>query len=221
MSIKLKVSRLSHRVLQRKIVLTAFLIFFTDVCSPHPLIAASKTSSEAKKTDALPKVIIATNQGNITLELYPNDAPLTTKRFLKNVASGYYSHYVFSRYVTKLIIVAVSPKSKKRFQTHKSEWKNALKHERGVVGIMRTQTPNSEGNDFYISLGKQPYLDGAYTLFGRVTEGMEDVVAVLRPGDRIISANIIKPKKKKKVIKKNKKRRKRKRKKKSKRKATP
>jgi len=203
--------QLSHYILPRKkTVLAVSLLFFTAACPAQRLIAGPRTSAKANNTEALPKVIIATNQGNITLELYPSQSPLTTKRFLKNIASGYYSHYVFSRYVKDFIIVAVSPKSKKKLQTHTSEWNSTLKHERGVVGIMRTQMPDSEGNDFYISLGKQPSLDGAYTLFGRVIEGMDDVVAVLRPGDRIIRADIIKPKKKKKVTKKRRRRKKRK-----------
>ena len=58
--------------------------------------------------------------------------------------------------------------------------------------MARSQDPDSAGSQFYITLGPAPFLDGKYTVFGRVTSGM-NVVDAIRPGDRVKSIKIVGP----------------------------
>ncbi|HEU5319564.1 MAG TPA: peptidylprolyl isomerase, partial [Methylomirabilota bacterium] len=67
---------------------------------------------------------------------------------------------------------------------------NRRKHDRGVVAMARSQDPDSAGSQFYITLAPAPFLDGQYTVFGRVVKGM-DVVDRVKPGDRIASVRIV------------------------------
>lgn len=66
----------------------------------------------------------------------------------------------------------------------------ALKHERGVLSMARSQMPNSASSQFFITLAKLPFLDGDYAVFGQVTSGM-DVVDTIQQGDRIESATVV------------------------------
>jgi peptidyl-prolyl cis-trans isomerase B (cyclophilin B) len=66
----------------------------------------------------------------------------------------------------------------------------ALKHERGVLSMARSQMPNSASSQFFITLAELPFLDGDYAVFGEVTSGM-DVVDTIQQGDRIESARVV------------------------------
>ena len=67
---------------------------------------------------------------------------------------------------------------------------NKQKHDRGVIAMARTRDPNSAGSQFYITLAPANFLDGQYTVFGRVVSGME-VVDGIKVGDRIKSIRIV------------------------------
>jgi peptidyl-prolyl cis-trans isomerase B (cyclophilin B) len=73
----------------------------------------------------------------------------------------------------------------------KAEFNNR-KFERGVLGMARSQHPDSAGSQVYIMLGPAPFLNGKYTAFGQVTKGM-DVVDTIRVGDRITSIKVVSP----------------------------
>jgi peptidyl-prolyl cis-trans isomerase B (cyclophilin B) len=66
----------------------------------------------------------------------------------------------------------------------------ALKHDRGVLSMARSQMPNSASSQFFITLAELPFLDGDYAVFGEVTSGM-DVVDTIQQGDRIESAKVV------------------------------
>ena len=67
---------------------------------------------------------------------------------------------------------------------------NERKHERGAVAMARSQDPDSAGSQFYICFGPQPHLDGQYTIFGQVTEGME-VVDQIKQDDVMIKLSVL------------------------------
>jgi peptidyl-prolyl cis-trans isomerase B (cyclophilin B) len=73
--------------------------------------------------------------------------------------------------------------------TIKAEF-NKRPFDRGILGMARTEDPNSAGSQVYIMLGASPFLNGKYTAFGRVVSGM-GVVDQIRVGDRIKSVKII------------------------------
>jgi peptidyl-prolyl cis-trans isomerase B (cyclophilin B) len=160
--------------------------------APAPLGAPAKTATA---------VITLEKGGRITLEFFPADAPKTVENFVKLANQGLYDGTTFHRVEPGFVVQGGDPLSKKLpvgdpkigtggpGYTVKAEF-NKRKHDRGVVAMARSEDPNSAGSQFYITLAPANFLDGRYTVFGRVTSGME-VVDTIKPGDRIKTVKIV------------------------------
>jgi peptidyl-prolyl cis-trans isomerase B (cyclophilin B) len=147
------------------------------------------------QTKAPTAVITLDKGGEIALELFPEDAPKTVEAFLKLSREGFYDGTTFHRVVPGFVVQGGDPQSKtlpagdQRLGTGgpgynlKAEF-NKRKHDRGVLAMARSRDPDSAGSQFYITLAPTPQLDGQYTVFGRVTSGM-NVVDSIKVGDRI------------------------------------
>jgi len=146
--------------------------------------------------DKAPTAVITLDKGgDIAIELFPADAPKTVEAFLKLAREGFYNGTTFHRVVPGFVVQAGDPLSKTlpagdaRLGTGgpgyqlKAEF-NKRKHDRGVLAMARSRDPDSAGSQFYITLAPTPHLDGQYTVFGRVTSGM-NVVDAIKVGDRI------------------------------------
>lgn len=166
--------------------------------------AARKKTKEAKEEHV---VTMTTNKGKVVLDLFPKDAPKTVENFEKLVKEGFYNGIVFHRVVPRFVVQAGDPQAKgtpgKDFvynpdpahptlpiagtggpgYTIKAEF-NSRKHLKGALAMARKADPDSAGSQFYICLEPQPGLDGQYTVFGQVTEGMK-VVDTIQQGDSI------------------------------------
>jgi cyclophilin family peptidyl-prolyl cis-trans isomerase len=128
---------------------------------------------------------IFTKHGEIAVEFYANDAPKTVENFKKLASSGFYDNLVFHRIVPGFVIQGGDPNTKtdanrSRWGTGGPGWNvkaefNKNKHSRGALSMARSQDPNSAGSQFFIVLKDANFLDGQYTVFGRVTSGMEAV----------------------------------------------
>ena len=132
------------------------------------------------------------NGNDIRVEFYPEDAPKTVENFVTLAKKGFYDGLVFHRVVPDFVVQGGDPKGNGTGgpgYTIKAEF-NKQKHVRGVVAMARTQAPNSAGSQFYITLAPAHFLDGQYTVFGRVTSGME-VVDKIRVGDKMKSVKIL------------------------------
>ncbi|HUF93789.1 MAG TPA: peptidylprolyl isomerase [Candidatus Limnocylindria bacterium] len=139
--------------------------------------------------------------GEIRIEFYPADAPKTVENFMKLARDGFYDGTTFHRVEPTFVIQGGDPLSKTLPQGDpklgtgdpgykiKAEF-NKQKHDRGAVAMARSQHPDSAGSQFYITLGNANFLDGKYTVFGRVTSGM-DVVDRVRPGDRMKFVRVV------------------------------
>ena len=136
-----------------------------------------------------PIVTIEMENGNkIKLELYPEVAPNTVNNFISLVKKGFYNGTIFHRVIPSFMIQGGDPDGtgmggpgygiKGEFSCNGFE--NNLKHDKGVISMARSQSPNSAGSQFFIMAEKSPHLDGQYAAFGKVTEGMDEV-------DRIVS----------------------------------
>ena len=148
-------------------------------------------------------VITLDKGGEIAIEFFPADAPKTVENFVKLAGQGFYDGTTFHRVVPGFVAQGGDPLSKtlpagdRRLGTGgpgynvKAEF-NKQKHDRGVVAMARSQDPDSAGSQFYITLSPAPFLDGKYTVFGRVTSGM-NVVDGIRVGDKIKSVKIVGP----------------------------
>lgn len=140
----------------------------------------SKAPSKAPlATDAdLPEgnhVLMETELGSVTIELLPDVAPDTVANFKVLVNNGFYDGLTFHRVIAGFMAQGGDPQGTGTGgpgYSIKAEF-NDTKHLRGTVAMARTADPNSAGSQFYICFGPQPHLDGQYTVFGQVTEGME------------------------------------------------
>jgi cyclophilin family peptidyl-prolyl cis-trans isomerase len=128
---------------------------------------------------------IQTTFGDISIEFYPDAAPKTVENFIKLAKSGFYDGLVFHRIVPGFVIQSGDPNTKNaanrsRWGTGGPGWTvkaefNKNKHSRGALSMARSQDPNSAGSQFFIVLKDSSFLDGQYTVFGRVTAGMDSV----------------------------------------------
>ncbi|RDJ31950.1 MAG: peptidylprolyl isomerase [Crenarchaeota archaeon] len=127
-------------------------------------------------------VIIDTNFGTISFRLLPDIAPETVRNFQKLANSGFYNGTLFHRVIPGFMIQGGDPNTKK---SDKSQWGmggpgytvkaefNSRSHRRGIVSMARAMDPDSAGSQFFIVTTDSTFLDGQYTVFGEVTEGME------------------------------------------------
>jgi dolichyl-diphosphooligosaccharide--protein glycosyltransferase len=133
-----------------------------------------------------------TTQGIIKLQFFPNAAPNTVKNFETLAKSGFYNGTIFHRIVPGFVIQGGDPNTRPN-GTARDQWGqggppnkvnaefNAIPHHRGIVSMARAQDPNSAGSQFFIVLKDSDFLDGQYTAFGQVIQGMDvvDKIAAL------------------------------------------
>jgi cyclophilin family peptidyl-prolyl cis-trans isomerase len=132
------------------------------------------------------EAVVTTEMGSFRFEFAPDKAPRHVDQFLKLARQGYYDGSAFHRVVANGIIQGGDPLLKDP-KTPRNLWGSGglnmlagetsdLKHERGVVSTVRIPNkPNSDGSQFFVCVAPQPPLDGQFSAFGRVTEGMDVV----------------------------------------------
>lgn len=136
-------------------------------------------------------VITLENGNEIHLEFFPKDAPKTVENFVTLAKKGFYNGLTFHRVVPGFVVQGGCPKGTGTGgpgYTIPAEF-NANKHVRGSLAMARSQHPDSAGSQFYITYGAQPHLDNNYTVFGKVTSGMEHVDRI-RQGDKMKSVTV-------------------------------
>ncbi len=135
--------------------------------------------------------VIETDKGIIKFKFYPDEAPKTVENFIKLANDGFYDGIKFHRVVPGFVVQGGDPNSKDDDPTNDGQGGpgytieaefSELQHVDGTVSMARKSDPNSAGSQFYICLGRQSHLDGQYTVFGQVTEGL-DVVHKIEKGD--------------------------------------
>ncbi|MDP8208296.1 MAG: peptidylprolyl isomerase [Candidatus Electryonea clarkiae] len=153
--------------------------------------------------------VVETDLGNFTFMFYPEAAPNHVNRFIELAQSGFYDGLLFHRVIPEFIIQTGDPQtrdpnaSRSRYGSGGSGVKleqefNDHIHERGTVGMARTADPfsedslfyNSADSQFYICLSRKSHLDGKYTVFGEVLEGMEVVDAISSVERDVLNAPI-------------------------------
>jgi cyclophilin family peptidyl-prolyl cis-trans isomerase len=129
-------------------------------------------------------VLLHTSLGDITLEMDPVLAPEHVRNFLKLVESGWYDHTAFHRIVSGFVIQGGVGSTRTDNKPHPADkWVHKLKgefsrtalHIRGALSMARTSDPDSADTSFFIVLGPAPHLDGKYTIFGKVVDGLETI----------------------------------------------
>ena len=143
--------------------------------------------------------VIETDKGTIKVELYSGDAPNHVASFVELAQSGFYDGTTFHRVEPGFVVQGGDPYTKTGEgppgtggpgYTVDAEF-NSRQHLEGSLAMARAMDPNSAGSQFYICLAPQPSLDGQYTVFGQVTEGMDVVreIAVDDVMDSVVIEN--------------------------------
>ena len=140
-----------------------------------------------------PSAVIHTRKGTIRIELLAGDAPMTVDNFITLAKSGFYDGLSFVRVVPNFVIQTGDPRGDQNggpgYQIRDEI--NLRRYETGTVG-MALSGKDTGGSQFFITHSPQPHLDGGYTIFGQVVEGM-DVVNRIARGDRIEHVEIVMP----------------------------
>lgn len=129
------------------------------------------------------QIVMQTSKGNIAIEMFPDKAPNHVRHFLQLASLGAYDKTAFHRIAPGFVIQAgdlntrsepVPPAAQKYVVKIRAEI-NDIKHKAGIVSMARGEEIDSALTSFFIVLGDQPALDGTYTVFGHVVEGMDVV----------------------------------------------
>jgi peptidyl-prolyl cis-trans isomerase B (cyclophilin B) len=151
-------------------------------------------STESVEELGRQRAVIETSVGNITFEFFADRAPNHVRQFLRLAAAGVYDGTAFHRVVPGFVIQGghmptrrepLDDRQQEFVRTLAPEF-NATVHDRGIVSMARGADPASATSSFFIVLAPTPSLDGQYTVFGRVVEGMdivEKIEAAPRDGE--------------------------------------
>ena len=179
--------------------------FFLVLSLLIPCIADAKET--VKKTKIKGKnsmVTLKTNFGDIKLELFDKEAPVTVKNFLDYVKSGFYKDTIFHRVLPGFMVQGggfdTSFTQNKNNDPIVNEAQNQISNKRGTIAMARTQVVNSATSQFFINLVDNDFLDFraptpahyGYCVFGKVTAGMEvvDKIAQVKTGRRGMHADV-------------------------------
>jgi peptidyl-prolyl cis-trans isomerase B (cyclophilin B) len=137
------------------------------------------------------RALIETNYGSLTVKFHPQKAPWTVKNFVDLVEDKFYDNLTFHRVVKGFMVQGGCPRGDgtgNAGYTIPLEVSEDLTHERGSLSMARQGHPDSGSCQFFICHGKQPALDGNYSVFGQLVEGLDtldeiaDVACVMMPG---------------------------------------
>lgn len=133
--------------------------------------------------------------GTMELELYPEKAPKHVERILTLVKEGFYTGLKFHRVLDGFMVQTGCPYGTgtggAKYPDLTAEF-NEIKHERGILSMARAASPNSANSQFFIMLGDAPYLDGQYTVFGRVIKNV-DVIDLIKKGNQFQNGTVSNP----------------------------
>jgi len=173
-----------------KLFLKAFVaLFLLGGFADSPAIAADLENT----------LYLDLEDGRVTIEMYPDVAPKTVKRIKELVRQGFYDGLTFHRVIPGFMVQGGDPDgngSGGSGQNLPAEFSD-LPHLKGTVSMARSDDEDSADSQFFIVLGVSPFLDGKYTIWGRVIGGMryvdhikEGVVPKLLDPDKIIKMQV-------------------------------
>jgi peptidylprolyl isomerase/peptidyl-prolyl cis-trans isomerase B (cyclophilin B) len=138
-----------------------------------------------------PRVLIETSKGNITVEVFPGQAPQSAANFLGYVKSGFYNGLAFHRVIPGFMIqtggMTADMVEKPKNAPIQNEADNGLKNLRGTLAMARTGEPHSASSQFFINVADNAFLNHrgktahgwGYAVFGQVVDGMNVVDAIV------------------------------------------
>lgn len=143
-----------------------------------------------------PQVVMQTSHGNIVLELFEKESPVTVANFLSYVDKKFYDNTIFHRVISNFMIqgggFTIAMEEKPTDDPIANESKNRLHNERGTIAMARTSDPDSATAQFFINVRMNIPLDyrmgeAGYTVFGKVIEGMDSVDDIASQETRMLA----------------------------------
>lgn len=144
-------------------------------------------AADAVKVPKNPVVLMETSMGNVKMELFEAEAPVSVQNFLDYANSGFYNNTIFHRVIANFMIqgggYSTDPKKKPTKAPIKNEAGNGLKNQRGTLAMARTSVVDSATAEFFINVVNNDFLNQrdktqqgfGYAVFGKVVEGMDVV----------------------------------------------
>ncbi|MEO0880757.1 MAG: peptidylprolyl isomerase [Pseudomonadota bacterium] len=126
------------------------------------------------------KMVLTLETGDVVIETYADKAPKHVEQIKRLAEDGFYDGLTLHRVIDGFMAQMGCPKGTGTGGSGKNipaEF-NDVSHQRGVVSMARAQDPNSADSQFFICFDDASFLDGQYTAWGKVVEGMENVDAV-------------------------------------------
>lgn len=154
------------------------------------LFALSLTGQSVYANSTNPMIKLTTSKGDITLELYPEHAPNTVTNFRQYVEDGFFDGLIFHRVIDGFMVqgggFTADMQQKETGDPIENEADNGLLNEVGTIAMARTGDPHSATAQFFINLENNEFLNHTaknaqgwgYTVFGKVTEGLDVVQAI-------------------------------------------
>ena len=148
------------------------------------LLAMTITNGGTEAADLENTLYLDTDHGRVVIELRPDLAPKHVERIKELTREGFYDGIIFHRVIDGFMAQTGDPQGTGLGGSDKpdlpAEFSNTAKFERGTLGMARAQNPNSANSQFFINFTATPFLDGQYTIWGQVVEGMEHVDKIAR-----------------------------------------
>ena len=147
--------------------------------------AFAQTPAPAPAAPDLENILVLdlSTGGRVTIQMYPTDAPAHVERIKTLTRQGFYNNVVFHRVIDGFMAQTGDPKGTgeggSALPDLKAEF-NRIPHLRGTVSMARTNEPDTANSQFFICFQPRFNLDNKYTVFGRVTSGMQFVDAIAR-----------------------------------------
>ncbi len=133
---------------------------------------------------------IETGKGNLVLELFAKDVPITVNNFVFLAREGFYDGTIFHRIIARFMAQGGDPTGTGRGGPGYKFADEFTEHAHVAGALsMANSGPNTNGSQFFITYAPQTHLDGKHSVFGQLTDGM-DVLKALRQGDTIVRITI-------------------------------
>lgn len=172
---------------------TVYTLEVSDTADPPATVRVTVVVTVSPEAPARPRVRLSTNMGDIVVELFDDDAPVTVANFLAYVDEGFYDGQdeqgptIFHRVVAGFVIQGgglteeLEPKTTRGAIVNEAS--NRLSNQRGTIAMARTNDPDSATSQFFINVVDNAFLDfsessAGYAVFGQVVEGLDVVDAI-------------------------------------------
>lgn len=152
--------------------------------STNQSIQEREIMDTTKTADSVTIAIIKTNLGTFEVELFDQQTPKTAENFAGLAKKGYYNGIIFHRVIDGFVIQGGDPTGSGRGgqsiwgRPFQDEFDKSLRHDGPGILSMANSGPNTNGSQFFVTLAATPWLDGRHSVFGKVVNGLDVVLAI-------------------------------------------